>query len=102
MAQHDKFEGDSYGSFREFLEDLNNTFKDQNEVQKARDKLDVFSLSTNKFFVKFKALMAKAGIKKEDNKIYLIGCLEQSVKWDFIDKISQMGNQPKTYDEWQK
>jgi hypothetical protein len=47
-------------------------------------------------------LMAKVGITKKDNQIYLTGCLEQNIKWDLIDKITQSENQPKTYNEWKR
>jgi hypothetical protein len=102
-ARHDQYEDRGYGSFREFLQNLDKTFKDQNEAQKARDKLNVYrqgSLTADEFFVKFESLMAKAGITEEDNQIYLIGRLEQNVNWDIIDKISNSENQPQTYDNW--
>ena len=104
-AAHDRYEDEGYETYREFLQQLDDTFKDQNAAQKARDKLNDFkqlSLSADEFFVKFEALMVKAGINKKDNKVYLIGRLEQNVKWDLIDRISQSENQPQTYDEWKQ
>jgi hypothetical protein len=105
MAKHDKYEDEGYGSYREFLHTLDSTFKDQNEAQKARDKINVFcqgQLTADKFFVKFEALMLKAKMNEHDNESYLIGRLEQNVKWDLIDKISNSLDQPTTYEEWKR
>ena len=105
MAKHDKYEDEGYGSYREFLNTLDSTFKDQNETQKARDKINVFrqgQLTADEFFVKFEALMLKAKMNEHDNESYLIGRLEQNVKWDLINKINNSLDQPTTYEEWKR
>jgi hypothetical protein len=104
-AKLDKYEEEGYCSHREFLHALDSTFKDQNEAQKARDKINIFrqgQLTADEFFVKFEALMFKAKMNEHDNESYLIGRLEQNVKWDLIDKISNSLDQPTTYDEWKR
>jgi hypothetical protein len=104
-AKHDKYEDEGYSSYREFLDALDRTFKDQNEAQKARDKINVFrqgQQTADEFFVKFEALMLKARMNEHDNESYLIGRLEQNVKWDLINKISNSLDQPTTYEEWKR
>ena len=41
-------------------------------------------------------------MNEHDNESYLISRLEQNVKWDLIDKISNSLDQPTTYAEWKR
>jgi hypothetical protein len=56
----------------------------------------------DEFFVKFEVLMLKAKMNEHDNESYLISRLEQNVKWDLINKISNSLDQPMTYEEWKR
>ena len=101
--QNGKF---SFGSYKNFLQKLDDTFKRANEEQEALFQLHQMKQrndeTADQTITRFREQASLAGVSLTDNPLLAIDYLREVLNPRLVEKISLDVNEPTTFEEWVK
>jgi hypothetical protein len=98
-------EDGTFGTWKDFTDRMDATFKDVNASAKARHRLETMRQerrTAEDFFLEFESTFRRAGFNTRHHDDVLVGYLEKNLHPAIVDRIYDVDPLPTTYEAWKR